>query len=84
MSHSTTSTSTSSTGLNGGERARGTPPSSNDSNKDENAPIVQNEEELRAAAPLLRGRRLTTALAFVAGTGFTLFGYVAAVFNSHC
>lgn len=34
------------------------------------------EAELQAAAPVLRGRKLTAALAFVAGTGFTLFGCV--------
>ncbi|KZT12841.1 general substrate transporter [Laetiporus sulphureus 93-53] len=34
------------------------------------------DDEIRAAVPTLRGRRLTAALAFVAGTGFTLFGYV--------
>lgn len=33
-------------------------------------------DEVRSRAPLLRGRQLTAALAFVAGTGFTLFGYV--------
>lgn len=32
------------------------------------------EAELQAVAPRLRGRTLTAALAFVAGTGFTLFG----------
>lgn len=31
--------------------------------------------EVEAAAPLLRGPMLTAAIAFVAGTGFTLFGY---------
>ncbi len=31
--------------------------------------------EVEAAAPLLRGAMLTAAIAFVAGTGFTLFGY---------
>lgn len=34
------------------------------------------DADVQAAAPLLRGRTLTAALAFVAGTGFTLFGYV--------
>lgn len=33
-------------------------------------------DEVRSCAPILRGKRLTAALAFVAGTGFTLFGYV--------
>lgn len=33
-------------------------------------------DEVRSCAPALRGKRLTAALAFVAGTGFTLFGYV--------
>ncbi len=32
------------------------------------------DAEVAAAAPLLRGRTLTAAIAFVAGTGFTLFG----------
>jgi hypothetical protein len=32
--------------------------------------------DIAAHAPLLRGRKLTAAVAFVAGTGFTLFGYV--------
>ena len=40
------------------------------------------EAELQAVAPLLRGRRLTAALAFVAGTGFTLFGCVLSI-NLH-
>ena len=35
------------------------------------------EAELQAVAPRLRGRTLTAALAFVAGTGFTLFGCVS-------
>lgn len=34
------------------------------------------DQEVASHAPLLRGRKLTAALAFVAGTGFTLFGYV--------
>lgn len=34
------------------------------------------EDAVRAAAPQLRGHKLTAALAFVAGTGFTLFGCV--------
>ncbi|CCM04837.1 uncharacterized protein FIBRA_07030 [Fibroporia radiculosa] len=40
------------------------------------------EDEIRAAAPSLRGRRLTAALAFVAGTGFTLFGYDQGVMSA--
>jgi hypothetical protein len=32
--------------------------------------------DIAAHAPLLRGRKLTAAVAFVAGTGFTLFGCV--------
>lgn len=35
------------------------------------------ENQIRVASPKLRGRALTAALAFVAGTGFTLFGYVS-------
>lgn len=34
------------------------------------------DADVVAAAPRLRGRTLTAALAFVAGTGFTLFGCV--------
>lgn len=34
------------------------------------------EEEVESHALTLRGFRLTAALAFVTGTGFTLFGYV--------
>ena len=37
--------------------------------------IAVTESEIHAAKPYLRGRALTAALAFVAGTGFTLFGY---------
>lgn len=33
------------------------------------------EQEILACAPRLRGRALTAMLVFVAGTGFTLFGY---------
>ncbi|EKM59406.1 uncharacterized protein PHACADRAFT_137121 [Phanerochaete carnosa HHB-10118-sp] len=40
------------------------------------------QAELQAAAPLLRGRTLTAALAFVAGTGFTLFGYDQGVMSA--
>lgn len=35
------------------------------------------DDEIRGLLPSMRGRKLTAALAFVAGTGFTLFGYVA-------
>ena len=38
--------------------------------------VTEYEAKIRANAPLLRGRKLTAALAFVAGTGFTLFGCV--------
>lgn len=41
-----------------------------------------NDEEIRAAMPALRGRPLTAALAFVAGTGFTLFGYDQGVMSA--
>jgi len=40
------------------------------------------DAEVRAAAPRLRGRTLTYALAFVAGTGFTLFGYDQGVMSA--
>jgi hypothetical protein len=40
------------------------------------------EDELRAVAPRMRGRKLTAALAFVAGTGFTLFGYALSLLVS--
>ncbi|KAH9928044.1 general substrate transporter [Amylocystis lapponica] len=40
------------------------------------------DEEVEAAMPSLRGRRLTAALAFVAGTGFTLFGYDQGVMSA--
>ncbi|TFY54378.1 hypothetical protein EVJ58_g8903 [Rhodofomes roseus] len=40
------------------------------------------DAEIRAHAPALRGRRLTAALAFVAGTGFTLFGYDQGVMSA--
>ncbi|KAH9938532.1 general substrate transporter [Fomitopsis serialis] len=39
-------------------------------------------DEIRAHAPALRGKRLTAALAFVAGTGFTLFGYDQGVMSA--
>jgi hypothetical protein len=35
-----------------------------------------NPADIAAHEPSLRGRKLTAAVAFVAGTGFTLFGYV--------
>ena len=35
---------------------------------------VQLDEQLAKYAPAFRGRKLTAALAFIAGTGFTLFG----------
>ncbi|KAG1840905.1 general substrate transporter [Suillus subalutaceus] len=38
--------------------------------------------DIAAYAPLLRGRKLTAAVAFVAGTGFTLFGYDQGVMSS--
>ncbi|KAI1796243.1 general substrate transporter [Ganoderma leucocontextum] len=38
--------------------------------------------EVEAAAPLLRGPMLTAAIAFVAGTGFTLFGYDQGVMSA--
>ncbi|TBU33201.1 general substrate transporter [Dichomitus squalens] len=38
--------------------------------------------EVEAAAPLLKGPRLTAAIAFVAGTGFTLFGYDQGVMSA--
>lgn len=34
------------------------------------------QREVANSQPRLRGRTLTYALAFVAGTGFTLFGFV--------
>lgn len=40
------------------------------------------DAEVRAAAPRLRGRTLTYALSFVAGTGFTLFGYDQGVMSA--
>ncbi|KAG1768791.1 general substrate transporter [Suillus occidentalis] len=38
--------------------------------------------DISAHAPSLRGRKLTAAVAFVAGTGFTLFGYDQGVMSS--
>lgn len=35
------------------------------------------EEDVEKHALSLRGKTLTAALAFVAGTGFTLFGYAS-------
>ncbi|KAI9000876.1 general substrate transporter [Trametes punicea] len=40
------------------------------------------EAEVAAAAPFLRGSVLTAAIAFVAGTGFTLFGYDQGVMSA--
>ncbi|PSR71816.1 hypothetical protein PHLCEN_2v12317 [Hermanssonia centrifuga] len=40
------------------------------------------EAAVLAASPRLRGRKLTAALAFVAGTGFTLFGYDQGVMSA--
>ncbi|KAI0347352.1 general substrate transporter [Trametopsis cervina] len=40
------------------------------------------ESDLQAVAPRLHGRTLTAALAFVAGTGFTLFGYDQGVMSA--
>ncbi|TCD66942.1 hypothetical protein EIP91_000720 [Steccherinum ochraceum] len=44
--------------------------------------VSEYEDQLREAAPKLRGRQLTAALAFVAGTGFTLFGYDQGVMSA--
>lgn len=38
------------------------------------------EQEILSYAPRLRGRSLTMMLAFVAGTGFTLFGCVPMIY----
>ncbi|KIJ58852.1 hypothetical protein HYDPIDRAFT_33764 [Hydnomerulius pinastri MD-312] len=40
------------------------------------------DEEIAAHAPSMRGRTLTAAVAFVAGTGFTLFGYDQGVMSA--
>ncbi|KZT03479.1 general substrate transporter [Laetiporus sulphureus 93-53] len=40
------------------------------------------DEEIRNAMPVLRGRRLIVAIACVAGTSFTLFGYDQAVMSA--
>ena len=40
------------------------------------------ETEVAAAAPRLSGHKLTAAIAFVAGTGFTLFGYASMLTSS--
>ncbi|KAI0321836.1 general substrate transporter [Amylostereum chailletii] len=40
------------------------------------------EEEIQAHAPSLRGRKLTAAIAFISGTGFTLFGYDQGVMSA--
>ena len=42
-------------------------------------PEAQLDREVGDYAPRIRGRFLTFSLAFVAGTGFTLFGYVHSV-----
>ncbi|KAI0092609.1 general substrate transporter [Irpex rosettiformis] len=44
--------------------------------------IIITQSEIHAAKPYLRGRTLTAALAFVAGTGFTLFGYDQGVMSA--
>ncbi|CAL1701462.1 unnamed protein product [Somion occarium] len=44
--------------------------------------VSEYDEQIRNAAPMLQGRRLTAALAFVAGTGFTLFGYDQGVMSA--
>ncbi|KIK33073.1 hypothetical protein CY34DRAFT_813852 [Suillus luteus UH-Slu-Lm8-n1] len=41
-----------------------------------------NPADIAAHTPSLRGRKLTAAVAFVAGTGFTLFGYDQGVMSS--
>ncbi|KAG1768789.1 hypothetical protein EDD22DRAFT_870650 [Suillus occidentalis] len=41
-----------------------------------------NTADIAAHTPSLRGRKLTAAVAFVAGTGFTLFGYDQGVMSS--
>ncbi|OSD04385.1 general substrate transporter [Trametes coccinea BRFM310] len=40
------------------------------------------DAEVAASAPFLRGKALTAAIAFVAGTGFTLFGYDQGVMSA--
>lgn len=39
------------------------------------------EQAIKDNRPRLHGRTLTYALAFVGGTGFTLFGYVCCPYN---
>lgn len=43
---------------------------------------VGDDDEIRGLLPSMRGRKLTAALAFVAGTGFTLFGYDQGVMSA--
>ncbi|THH33667.1 hypothetical protein EUX98_g530 [Antrodiella citrinella] len=43
---------------------------------------LEYEQQLHSAAPKLHGRKLTAAIAFVAGTGFTLFGYDQGVMSA--
>jgi hypothetical protein len=62
------------------------PPSSHDNDKTSEVSVSRRKPEApstfhhdadaQTASPRLRGRKLTAALAFVAGTGFTLFGCV--------
>ncbi|KAI0796543.1 general substrate transporter [Abortiporus biennis] len=47
-----------------------------------NQEIVIQQEDVVKAAPHLRGRTLSVVLAFVAGTGFTLFGYDQGVMSA--
>lgn len=42
-------------------------------------PLSEFEKDVERYHLTLRGKRLTAALAFVAGTGFTLFGFVAVI-----
>jgi hypothetical protein len=55
-----------------------TTPTEKQKSSDENARhgLQIEEAEVASHAPSLRGRSLTAAVAFVAGTGFTLFGCV--------
>ncbi|KAH9939894.1 general substrate transporter [Amylocystis lapponica] len=53
--------------------------------KDDEASVTYGStwgDEIDNVMPSLRGRRLTAALAFVAGTGFTLFGYDQGVMSA--
>ncbi|KDQ64884.1 hypothetical protein JAAARDRAFT_240916 [Jaapia argillacea MUCL 33604] len=47
-----------------------------------NSPPSEFDAEVLSKMPTLRGRRLAAALAFVAGTGFTLFGYDQGVMSA--